>query len=280
MTIQATQTKLPDKQFDSNGETNTSVKNDLENPVAQNDGHSPNVGAETTDRGEKEKNDNEKNREDGAVKDTNSVEDFGKEGGGGVKDEKRDNGNRKRKQEEEDDGEGLRSKEVRKENVADTEEKEDIKDGEEKNKKGIGQKKNIKERKTEEGKNEDGSRGEPGQEKEDQINERVGKSDGDGNRAGKEDGLAGREKRGEVGNGKNRDEGEGEEGRPKSDPLLRSSANGSTSTSDPLVAIPKNNVQKDKNQKNEQNGHTSQKTGQHTNDSTANKTKEVLIFFF
>lgn len=237
MTIQETEAKFPDKHLDSNGETSTSVnRTDLGNPVAQNDGYSPNIGTEKTDRGEKDKTDNGNNREDVEVKDKNSVEDLGKEGGGGVRDERKDNGNRKRKKEEEDEGGGLRSKEVRKENVADTEEKED------------------------------------------QISERVGKGDGDGNRAGKEDGVTGRENRGEVGNGKNRGEGEDEEGRPRSDPLLRSSANGSTSTSDPLVAIPKNTVQNDKNQRNEQNAHTSQKTGQHTDNSTANKKEEVHFF--
>lgn len=255
LTIQETQ--LPDKHLDSNGETSTSIRTDLGNPLAQNDSHSPNVDTETTERGEKDQNDTGKTTEDGGVKGKDSVEDLRKEGGEGVRDERRDDGNRKRKKEEEDEGGGLRSKEIRKENVDDTEEKRDMKDGEERK--------------------EDGSRGDPGQEIEEQITDRVRTGDGVGNQAGKEDGVAGREKR-EVGNEKNRDEGEDEEGRPRSDPLLISSANGSTSTSDPLVAIPKNTVQKDKNQKNEQNTPTSSKTGQHTDDSTANKKKEVHFF--
>uniref|UniRef100_K1RKF6 Uncharacterized protein n=1 Tax=Magallana gigas TaxID=29159 RepID=K1RKF6_MAGGI len=253
------ETQLPDKHLDSNGETSTSIRTDLGNPLAQNDSHSPNVDTETTERGEKDQNDTGKTTEDGGVKGKDSVEDLRKEGGEGVRDERRDDGNRKRKKEEEDEGGGLRSKEIRKENVDDTEEKRDMKDGEERK--------------------EDGSRGDPGQEIEEQITDRVRTGDGVGNQAGKEDGVAGREKR-EVGNEKNRDEGEDEEGRPRSDPLLISSANGSTSTSDPLVAIPKNTVQKDKNQKNEQNTPTSSKTGQHTDDSTANKKKETVKVCF
>lgn len=276
MTIQETQTKLPDKHLDSNGETSTSVRTDLGNPVAQNEGYSPNVDTETTDRGEKDKNDNGKTTKDDGVNDKDSVEDLRREGGEGVRDERRDDGNRKRKKEEEDEGGGLRSKEIRKENVDDTEKKGDMEDGEEGKREDTGHKEKIKERKTEEGGKENGSRGETGQEKEDQRSVRVGKGDGDGNRTEKEDNVAGREKQ-EVGNGKNK--GEDEEGRSRSDPLLRSSANGSTSTSDPLVAIPKNTVQEDKNQKNEENASTSQKTGQHIDDSTAKKTKEVKFLF-
>lgn len=252
LTIQETQTKLPDKHLDSNGETSTSIRTDLGNPLAQNEGHSPNVDTETTERGEKDQNDNGKTTEDGGVKEKDSVEDLRKEGGEGVRDERRDDGNRKRKKEEEDEGGGLRSKEIRKENVDDTEEKRDMKDGEECNRENTGHDEKIKERKTEEDGEENGSRGETGQEMEDQ-----------------------RSVREEKGDGENRDEGEDEEGKSRSDPLLRSSASGSTSTSDPLVAIPKNTVQEDKNQKNGENAPTSQKTGQHTDDSTAKKTNEV-----
>lgn len=274
LTIQETQTKLLDKHLDSNGETSTSNRTDLGNPLAQNDGHSPNVDTETTERGEKDQNDNGKTTEDGGVKEKDSVEDLRKEGGEGVRDERRDDGNRKRKKEEEDEGGGLRSKGIRKENVDDTEEKRDMKDGEECNRENTGHDEKIKERKTEEGGEENGSRGETGQEMEDQRSLREGKGDGNGNRTEKEDNVAGREKQ-EVKNGENRDEGEDEEGKSRSDPLLRSSANGSTSTSDPLVAIPKNTVQEHKNQKNEENAPTLQKTGQHTDDSTAKKTNEV-----
>lgn len=59
------------------------------------------------------------------------MEDLRKEGGEGIRDERRDDGSRKWKKEEEDEGGGLRSKEIRKENVDDIEEKRDMKDGEE-----------------------------------------------------------------------------------------------------------------------------------------------------
>lgn len=255
-TIQDTQPKFPDKHLGSNGETGTSVRTNLGNPLAHNEDHSQNVGTSTTEKGEKEKNDNGKNTEDGDAKDKDSVEDLEREGG--VRDERREDGNKKRKKEEEDEGGGLKRKEVRKENVTATEEKTVMKDGEERKKEGIGH------NKIEAGRKEYGSGGEPGQEIEEQINDIVGKSDGVGNQAGKEDGVAGREKKGEVGNEKNRDEMEDEKGRPRSDPLLRSSET----------------VQKDKNQKKEQNVPTSQKTGQHTDDTTANKTKEVHALFF
>lgn len=88
--------------------------------------------------------------------------DLRKEGGEGVRDERRDDGNRKRKKEEEDEGGGLRSKEIRKENVDDIEEKRDMKDGEECNRENIGYDEKIKERKIEEGGEENGSRGEIG----------------------------------------------------------------------------------------------------------------------
>lgn len=282
MSIQGTFFKFSGEHLNSDGDTSSSIKSESGNPVTQSEDLPSNRCTETTDRNENEQAEKvkvdkiENQVKDDKVKEDNNAEVLESEGRGGERKEGGENGNRKRKKEEEDKGGGSKSKEIKKESGKDTDEKVDIKDKDhEKTRESIGEKKEtMGGRNEKEGTKDDGLGG--GTEKYDKASEKDRKCNGDGNNAEKnnekKDDEVERKKR-DLENGKLEDgDCQQEEGQGiDSDQLLRSSAEGASSTKD-MVVSQEYTVQ---NQNPGQKAQTSDVTGKHSGSSKENQTKKV-----
>lgn len=257
--------QFSDVHLDKNGNTGTSASSESGNPVTQNDDNQSNISRRTSENGDiKEKA--ETNRKESGNKE---IVGRGEEGlkGGGVEKGRENIGNRKRKKGEEDeDNNGGKSKETKKEDIkeeAELEKEENLRKQQETHGGGDGKggRGGSREETTRENENH-GSQGDKNSKKE-EVREA-------GRMTGTED----------SGNESNRDRENEEKHRQRtiSDPKLRSSA-GPTNPSDITIVNQEFPVSKEKDNPDKQNTQTSNKTGEHSDNSNNSQTKKVSIIY-
>lgn len=230
--------------------------------MTQNEDKNSNIGREITKSGEKENA--ETNRKKSANKE---IVGRGEEGlkGEGVENGRENVGNRKRKKGEEDeDNNGGKCKETRKEDIkeeAELEKEDYLRKQQETHGDGNGVRDGKGEKTRRENKNQ-GSQGFKNNEQEDR-------------RAGR---MTGTE---DLGNESTTDRANVEGHRKKniSDPNLRSSAEGAGNPSVITVVNQQVPVSKEKEHLDKQNTQTSNKTGEHSDNSSDSQAKKVLIIY-